>query len=130
MIQFTLKKTEHTSDAVVLSEYGWGDAKELFSSEMDKLIDREIERRLNIVFSEDGATGYLAISVFGEHRPSALVVDVNLAIDDSSVVAEAQTTLRELLIDAADCARLNGDEEVILMAAALRAIADEIAPNV
>lgn len=103
-----------------LSEWEFGT-----SGELSKALTKELQDRLDVFFSENGANALLEIDLYGK-TPEEFVVLCEINIEESVAYARGKTTLRELLVEPALDLE---DEDREKIANALRAMANEIAPN-
>lgn len=105
-------------------DWYFGDETELLLP----FIKKTINDAISVVFSGDGAVVSLdaeANDVF----PGDLRLKCDIQIDEFEAYASADVSLRALINDAAEFAVGSGlDDDVQKMAAALRAMADEIDP--
>jgi len=123
MIEFKLKREE--SEKANLDDWQWGDDDDDFFEKLSGLITKRIEKRLDVVFSETGATVRLDIGI--NHRHSDLILECDIELQECEAYVEGSASIRDLVIDASNNCE---DDERNELAAALRALADEIAPNV
>ena len=103
-----------------LSEWEFGT-----SGELSKALTKELQDRLDVFFSENGADVILELDMYGKN-PEELRITCDFCIEEFVTYGSAKTTLRELLIDQLEDMENDNREAV---AKALRGLADEVAPN-
>lgn len=118
MLQMKLMRKEGAR--ADLSEWEFGT-----SGELSKALTKEIQDRLDVFFSANGADAILELDLYGRN-PEELRMTCEICIEEFETYASAKTTLRELLIDQLEEME-DGNREAV--AKALRDLADEAAPN-